>query len=879
MPHLNRERWLELEPWLDRALELAPDERGKWLDELSISSPDIAADLGSLLEREARADQAGFLAEPLDAAPLAMAVGAWTIDRSLGQGGMASVWLAHRTDGRYEGQAAVKFLNLALMGATGSERFRREGSVLARLAHPGIARLLDAGVHGGQPYLILEYVDGRRIDTYVTEEKLGPRETVRLFLQVLSAVEHAHASLIVHRDIKPSNILVTGDGTVKLLDFGIAKLLDVEMPGARPQLTQEGGNAFTPGFAAPEQLQGLPVTTVTDVYSLGVLLYVLLSGRHPTIEDTHTPIDAIRAVLEREPQRLGLGDLDSILAKALGKGPEDRYQSVVALADDLQRYLDRRPVKARPAAISYRVARFLRRNRIAVAVAIVMIGSLLAATVFSIAQMRDARRQRDVAVRQRQRADAQLAFESLLMSQVGESPVTMRQILDRAREVLELQYAGDARLLPALLELAQGYSDLGELKSNEQVLQRAESLAVTEGAPIQLAEVRCRIADNLRNQGKYDEATRVLDDADSLLRASPDPRAQAVCLINRSFLYTESTDSDAVGLARRAIAIKDSLGETGDASYHDMLSALASALEARGQERQALGLYRRVVANLDSTGRSGTMGAASTVHNMALVLVDLGELVEAEQLLHRTLVQAAVANGWTFVHWQPLIHYAETALAMNHADSATKYFSRVVTQARSDSNDYWEIRGLFGLARAQVQQGRLVEARKSLKLFRAARARLPKMNATDDQVPDANTLEAWIAFSSGDAAKAHWYFMEALHTNGYFEGKRKGRLRQVVIMAGETALQLGSADSAITFARQAHDIAAVDSLTELRSARVGEANLLGGRALLATGDTAGARIALRNARVALQHGAGEDFPRTQQAETVLQALATGPSPN
>ncbi|MBP2648811.1 MAG: protein kinase, partial [Gemmatimonadetes bacterium] len=167
MPVMDPDRWLELEPWLDRALELAPGERARWLDELSISSPDIAADLSRLLAREADADKTGFLAQPFDAAPTGMEVGAYTIDRSLGQGGMASVWLAHRTDGRYEGQAAVKFLNLALMGSTGYERFRREGSVLARLTHPGIARLLDAGVRNGQPYLILEYVDGQRIDEYV----------------------------------------------------------------------------------------------------------------------------------------------------------------------------------------------------------------------------------------------------------------------------------------------------------------------------------------------------------------------------------------------------------------------------------------------------------------------------------------------------------------------------------------------------------------------------------------------------------------------------------------------------------------------------------------------------------------------------------------
>jgi len=273
------------------------------------------------------------------------------------------------------------------------------------------------------------------------------------------------------------------------------------------------------------------------------------------------------------------------------------------------------------------------------------------------------------------------------------------------------------------------------------------------------------------------------------------------------------------------------------------------------------------------------MVGATAGHNMALVLVDLGELVEAEQLFHHSLVQVAVANGWTFVQWQPLIHYAETALALGHADSAAKYFGLIVSQARSNSDQYWEIRGLFGLTRAQVQQGRLADARQSLAAFRAAKARTPSMNATDDQVPNIDTLEGWLAYASGDAVAAHGHFMEALRVNGYFEGKKKKRLRPVVLMAAETALMMGNADSARALALQAHDIAAVDSLTEVQSARVGEANLLGGQALLAEGDTAAARTALQHALIALQHGAGPDYPKTRLAATTLQAVGGVPSSN
>jgi serine/threonine-protein kinase len=272
MNRISRDRWEALSPLLDAALELPEAERSAWLELQRQTDPALAAALAELLNHDTRLDAEGFLTPdvrpglPEEFTSLAGRMfGPWMLERTLGQGGMGTVWLARRADGRFEGQAAVKLLNLALVSATGQERFRREGSVLARLAHPGIARLLDAGVsRAGQPYLVLEYVDGQPIDTYAREHGLSPAALLRLFLQVLAAVGHAHANLVVHRDLKPSNIIVTGDGTVKLLDFGIAKLLDAES-GAT--LTAEGGRALTPLYAAPEQVRGDPLTTATDVYA------------------------------------------------------------------------------------------------------------------------------------------------------------------------------------------------------------------------------------------------------------------------------------------------------------------------------------------------------------------------------------------------------------------------------------------------------------------------------------------------------------------------------------------------------------------------------------------------------------------------------------
>lgn len=316
MTVMDLDRWRTLEPLLDHALELAPEPRAAWLESLRASSPELAAELTALLACDDIAERGGFLSELSKPSLAGLRLGAYTLERELGRGGMGSVWLARRTDGRFDGLAAVKLLNISLSTASWQERFRQEGSILARLTHPGIARLFDAGVSGdGQPYLVLEYVDGQRIDTFVADRQLGVRERVQLILQVLDAVGHAHANLVIHRDLKPTNILVTAAGAVKLLDFGIASPVcagidasdtsGASSTGSAASL--DGARAFTPEFAAPEQVRGEVITTATDIYGLGVLLYMLLSGHHPTAERSQIAGTNFDALFAHEPAPLGLG--------------------------------------------------------------------------------------------------------------------------------------------------------------------------------------------------------------------------------------------------------------------------------------------------------------------------------------------------------------------------------------------------------------------------------------------------------------------------------------------------------------------------------------------------------------------------------------------
>src|SRR6201993_5023482 len=381
MSILSPDKWDALSPYLDKALTLSQEERSRWLEALRSQNPELAKQIQELLNEHQAARQEAFLETgplmPLQSTALAgQIIGAYRLVSTIGHGGMGTVWLAERSDGRFERKAAVKFLSAALIGHGGEEPFKREGAILGRLSHSNTGELLDAGVTStGQPYLILEYVEGDPIDQYCDKRRLDVRARIRLFLDVLGAVAHAHANLIIHRDIKPSNVLVSKDGSVKLLDFGIAKLLEAEgQQGAATLITREAGSAFTPLFAAPEQLTNGAVTTATDVYELSVLLYLLLTGQHPIGSDEYSAAQLVKSIVEIEAPRMSSviafdagktaaqtrsttaerlsrqlrGDLDAIVRKGLQKQPSERYITAQAFADDLRRYLAGEPVKAQP---------------------------------------------------------------------------------------------------------------------------------------------------------------------------------------------------------------------------------------------------------------------------------------------------------------------------------------------------------------------------------------------------------------------------------------------------------------------------------------------------------------------------------------------------
>jgi eukaryotic-like serine/threonine-protein kinase len=900
MPILDKDRWASLRALLEQALELAPESRAAWLAEREREDPALAAELEALLAAEPELDRQGFLAE-LDREELlaerpslaGQRIGSYTLETPLGRGGMGSVWLARRTDGRFEGEVAIKLLNLALLGPVGEARFRREGTLLARLTHPNIARLIDAGVtEAAQPYLLLERVDGRPLDEYCEAEQLSPLDRVRLFHQLLDAVAHAHAHFIVHRDLKPSNILVTGKGVPKLLDFGIAKLLD-DGKGriSRSILVETGAGAFTPEYAAPEQVRGEPVSAATDVYSLGVLLYRLLAGRHPTSEGCRTPADHMHAILDIEPTRLSdavtesaaaavmgpphrlrrlyLGDLDNILARSLRKNPAERYPTAAALAADLGRYIRDEPMSARPESLRYRATGFVRRHLAGVAAAAVSLLTMVGGTVYSVWQLVEARHQRDEARFQERRADAQLAFQNLVFSSIGDRPITMREMLDRGKTLLEREYVGEARLGAAISQmLALQYGEIGAYDAAEAMLARSDSLARRSGASGLLLQNSCRRALYLSNTDRAVQAHALLDSVGPAL-AIADPVDLPDCLLAQAEIATADDRPDsAVALSRRAIALLDQQGDTAAIGFVNALNTLANALEHSSHRREALSVYQRIAGILDRNGRGETTFRSVISNDIGIALTDLGQLVEAAPVLRATVEQFGRSNPAGEVRPVILVAYARTLLGLQVADSAADWSSRLRSQAARDGNAVLEQTGLYFLVQADLLRGRLEEAAAHLEDFKRL---IPRLSRPKQE--DVLELEGRIAQARGDSRGANDKFVAALRASGYFDGKPTYGTRSLLLLAAGTALDLAKPVQALGYARASDSLAAEDSVAVLRSAYVGEARLLEACALLVTGDTVGARSAVGSAVTALTAGAGPRHPLTLQADSLRGRLA------
>ncbi len=618
------ERWKKIQEAFQVVVDLPPTERSSRLDQICAGDAELRREVEELIDADERAS--GFLEAGSAAgeSPPAERVGPYRVLHKLGEGGMSEVYAAVREDDAYDKRVAVKFFRAGLARPDLVQRFRVERQILASLDHPQIAKLLDGGsTADGAPYLVMDYVEGLPIDEYCDRQRLPVTTRLELFQKVCGAVQYAHANLVVHRDLKPSNILVRGDGQPKLLDFGIAKLLNPDLFTFRLEPTRIDAYVMTPEYASPEQARGEPVTTAADVYSLGVLLYKLLTGSLPyDVRDRALP-EIVRVVCEEEPARpsalvrsgdarqaevrattvRGLrrqlaGDLDNILLKALRKEPSRRYGSVEQLSEDIRRYREGLPVLARSDTLAYRTSKFLRRHRVSVAMAglaaLLVIAFAVTATIAS---------------------------------------VRLRSVVERSRAV--------TRFLQETLGSANPYGGMGRETTVVEMLERTERNSGTSFAhdPEVDATVQATVGLTYRDLGRYDRARPRLEKALDIRRrlyGSSHPTV-ASSLLDLAGVLDQQGDLAAEGLYREALAIDRAAFGADSVEASRALSGLGALFQKKGEHAQAEALLREALSARRRRLPSSDVRVARSLRMLGSLLHDKGDYRGAESQLQEAL--------------------------------------------------------------------------------------------------------------------------------------------------------------------------------------------------------------------------------------------------
>ncbi|MEM6647128.1 MAG: serine/threonine-protein kinase, partial [Bacteroidota bacterium] len=636
----------------------------------------------------------GTLSDELAAFPVGLdamigqRLGPYRLVRELGHGGMGTVFLAERDDEQFAQQVAVKIVRTGLLTPDVVQRFRQERQILARLQHEHIARLYDGGVtEQGVPYLVMEYVEGTPITQYADDQRLTTRQRLALFQKVCGAVQYAHQNLVVHRDLKPSNILVTPDGTVKLLDFGIAKLVeDDEALGLTAAVTRTGLRLMTPEYAAPEQIKGEAVTTTSDVYALGVLLYELLTGHRPYKLEARLQHEIARVILEEEPTHLSTivgealtvteggttamrtpdtisaargttpdalrrqlrGDLDRVVLKALRKEADRRYATVSGFAEDLERYLDGLPVSAQPDRVGYRVRKFVQRNRIGVSLAAVLMLTVVGFMVALALQQAATVRERDRAQAEAEKATAVTdfvlgLFEAADPNNSKGAEVTARELLAEGETRIENDLA-DQPAVQATMRHTIGdvYYHLGEYEAAvEQTKAALEQRRALHG------DVHASVSETLGNlgltywaQSKYDEAEVAHREALAINRVvHPALHIETAKMMHN--LAINRTDQGALAEAEslyvEAIAMYRALSEEDTEELASSLGALGLLYRRRGAYAEAEAHYRDGLAMNERLHGDDHPEVTTALYNLASVLTIEGRYEESEPLLRRVL--------------------------------------------------------------------------------------------------------------------------------------------------------------------------------------------------------------------------------------------------
>ena len=822
------DRWLRIEYLFYAALDLEPDGRPPFLDQACRDDAELRKEVESLLQLEGQT--IGFLRKPVLGAAQQIAekkelpgkrIGAYQLLRPIGEGGMGKVYLAARADDLYRKEVAIKTVH----GGLGQNpamllRFRSERQILANLDHPTIARLLDGGItDDGLPYLVMEYVNGIRVDDYCRINKLGTEQRLQLFCAVCSAVEYAHKNLVVHRDIKPANILVTAEGIPKLLDFGIAKLLDPE--GGQLAQTRTTERMMTPEYASPEQVRGDQVTTSTDIYALGVLLYELLAGKRPFQLDTTCPFELARIICEQDPQlpsvvsaanpelaapdasRTVSGDLDNIVLMAMRKEPARRYVSVSALASDVKAYLTGYPVQARSDTWKYRSGKFVRRHKAAAAAAVIVVLALVGFSIGMGLLAKRATRERLAAQRESQFLKG--IFEAATPDRSRGQQITARELLDQGAKRVDRELAGDPELQGTMLDaIGNAYSALGLYGQAELLLERAyvlRSRTLGDGST-DVAATLFNLAVAIRQQGQYKRAEPLYRQSLAVRERNLGEHNIAVAESLSQLgecLYLENRDADAEPVLRKAVALDRELKSDSFARGY-----LALLLKREGNYPEALQLLRELVEYIGQHTGTDNPEFALAVHNLGGTLIDAGDLTGAETAERQVieLQRKVLGNNHPDLAY-PLNNLGNLLLVKGDWQAAEPLFRESMELRRRTVG---EKSPLFGLAlnnwgRLLQQKGDYPQAEKTFK--QALETITNASGSLDWSAARVTASLGVLEFDRGDYAAAERYARQTLDIAHKLGGEENPQAVAALIdLANAKAFQ-GDPASAEPLLRQA----------------------------------------------------------------------------
>ena len=810
-------------------------------------------------------------------------VGPYRLVRELGAGGMATVWLAERADGVLQRQVALK-LPRAGWGLGLERRMAHERDILGALEHPRIARLYDAGVTAdARPWMAMECVSGWPIDIYCSDKKLDVRQRLQLFLQVADAVSHAHARLIVHRDLKPSNILVTPEGEVRLLDFGVAKLLENEPAAAN--LTQIMGRAGTPDYASPEQVGGHPITVATDVYSLGIVLYELLVGQRPyrlerpsaaaleeAILAADVPLASSRAQHNPRLARQLRGDIDTVLAKALKKRARERYVSVESFAADLQRHLEGEPVLARPDGRWYRAGKFLRRR----ALPLTAIAGMLAALLFGLGvaclQAREAVRQSAIARAKQEQSQASADFTLSVLTEGlrADETLTLSKLVQRSEVLAEREYGGNPTERAVAADTVSDW-----LITNDQFDRAQELLTRTldglpeDTDPSLVRTLRCQRAAARVGLGQTDAALRELDQV--LAASADDPEASWYCLQRRTTAALQLNDAQgALRYAQEALHQFERAGNNSLLRRAHLVADEAYAQMLNGRPALANDRFRKAAALLATAGRAESTLAVSVYNDWAIALWNAGDPRAALEQLDRGMKITVRRSPTGEESATSYANRAHALRALSRYDEAMTAFERTEQLARQDNNTSYEVYAVAGQAIVALKLGRLEQARQRVG---DGSDMLRQSALPPDGAPALwlHIAQAMLWQSQGRLTEADQAFAQVQAQYARLQAKT-GVMAETAISRAEIAIAEGRFDDAQAHAEQALAVARAAQGDLPHSFITGRAWLTLAKSYRARGAPDAAREACHRASEHLRFTLGLSHPISQEAEQLAHTL-------